>query len=70
MLLEFPPGMSVLPHSPTKSVSPVSSFWLSTKRQMPSGVCPGVYITWIGMLPTRMMSPSSTLRLVLIFESL
>ena len=70
MLLEFPPGMSVLPHSPTKSVSPVKSFWLSTKRHMPSVVCPGVYMTFTGMLPMRMMSPSSTLRSALIFESL
>lgn len=70
MLLEFPPGMSVLPHSPTKSVSPVRSLWLSTNRLMPSVVCPGVYMTFTGMLPMQMMLPSSTLRSALIFESL
>ena len=47
MLLEFPPGRSVLPHSPTNSVSPVNNL-LPTNRHMLSGVCPGVCITFIG----------------------
>ena len=70
MFFEFPPGRSVLPHSPTNSVSPVNSFWLSTSRHTPSGVCPGVYIIFTGILPMWMMSPSSTLMSALIFERL
>jgi len=70
MLLEFPPGRSVLPHSPTKRVSPVSSFWLFTSRHMLSGVCPGVWMTFTVMLPMRIMSPSATVMFAFILESL
>jgi hypothetical protein len=70
MFLEFPPGMSVLPHSPTNRVSPVNSFWLSTNRHMPSGVWPGVWMICICVLPMRMMAPSSTLTSALILDVL
>ncbi len=68
MLLEFPPGMSVLPHSPMKRASPVSSFWLFTRRHMPSGVCPGVWMTFRGMVPMLRVSPSLTLMSGLILD--
>jgi len=69
MSLGLLPGRSVRPHSPTKRVSPVSSL-PSVRRQMPSGVCPGVWMTLIVMVPKRMVSPSTTLMSWFTCESL
>jgi len=68
MFREFPPGMSVLPHSPTNRVSPVSSFFLFISRHMLSGVCPGVWMTFNWMEPMLSVPPSSNLMSALFLD--